>query len=91
MSGGRGFLPGAQVCTRNLIGADSSVFVLELLLTGRCGGLEALCGPCPVLSRNARAMRLPVAEEAVRTYVRRAAAEGFSRLHVQSQPIRPAV
>lgn len=83
MSGGRGFLPGAQVCTRNLIGADSSVFVLELLLTGRCGGLEALCGPCPVLSRNARAMRLPVAEEAVRTHVRRAAAEGFSRLHVQ--------
>lgn len=83
MSGIHGFLPGVQACTRNLIGADSSVFVLELLMTGRCGGAETLCGPCPVLSRNARTMRLSIAEEAVRTYVRRSAEEEFSRLHVQ--------
>lgn len=87
-------LPGAQSCSRQLAGVNRETYVLELLFTGRCSGNETVCGACPILSRNARTMKLQVAENAVREAVaeiekaaqkigEEAKGRGFNALHIQ--------
>lgn len=77
------FVPGGQACSRNLPGVEGDTYLTELLFTGRCSGSKALCGPCPVLSRNPRTMRMAVAEQAVRQGAVCAKSRGFSAMRVQ--------
>lgn len=85
------FMPGGQACSRNLPGVKGDTYLTELLFTGRCSGSEALCGPCPVLSRNLRTMRMAIAEQAVRQGAACAKSRGFSAMRIQLVGADPLV